>query len=322
MPDAGSSQALLRLAGYQGNASILTTALRRLGTCLAEAGHANAVQADVTATGEKAAALFASLEEGQRHVGYMASGYLTARVPELGVLDLPFSVSDRHAAMAALDGSAGTLLRSAVARATGYEVLAFWDNGFRHISNALHPLRTPADCQGLVIRTLDNANYRALLSALGFAPVTTDVKDLVAAVESGAVQAQENPLTNLLSFGLWQHHRHVSLTGHLFGVLLLLCPRSWYLSLVPVQREALHRAVADATALQRSSAAAQDHEALARLHELGVAVLAREAIDLPALRAATAGLADAQRQALPAALLRAYLPPSHVNPVGADFPGS
>ena len=313
MPDAGHPAAL-RLAGYQGEASILTAALRRLGHCLFEAGQANDVQADVTAAGEKAAALFASLEDGGRHLGYMASGYLAARVPELGVLDLPFSVSDRHAALAALDGAAGALLRAAVARATGYGVLAFWDNGFRHISNGQRPLRTPADCHGLVIRTMDNANYRALLAALGFTPVTTDVKDLVAAVESGAVDAQENPLTNLLAFGLWRHHRHVSLSGHLFGVLLLLCPRSWYESLAPAQREALHAAVADATALQRRSAAAQDPEALARLHELGVAVLGREEIDLPALRAATAAQADTQRRALPNALLRAYLFPNDTIP--------
>ncbi len=61
--------------------------------------------------------------------------------------------------------------------------------------------------------------------------MTTDVKDLVRAVETGAVQAQENPLTNLISFGLWRHHRHVSLSGHCFGVLLLVCPRDWYESL-------------------------------------------------------------------------------------------
>lgn len=314
MPENGGSTASLRLAGYQGDTSILTAALRRLGQCLATAGQANEVQADVTATGEKAAALFASLEAGGRHVGYMASGYLSARVPELGVLDLPFSVSDRHAALAALDGAAGALLREAVARATGYEVLAFWDNGFRHISNGVRPLRTPADCRGLVIRTLDNANYRAVLAALGFTPVTTDVKDLVAAVESGAVQAQENPLTNLLGFGLWRHHPHVSLSGHLFGVLLLLCPRRWYESLEPAQREALHSAVVDATALQRRSAAAQNSEALARLRALGLAVLERDEIDLPALRAATSALAATQRQALPSALLRAYLPADNTRP--------
>ncbi|MFY9510231.1 MAG: TRAP transporter substrate-binding protein DctP, partial [Rubrivivax sp.] len=255
----------LRLAGYQGEVSILTTALRHLAQRLADAGMANTLQADVTAGGEKAAALFAALEDGSRHIGYMASSYLSARVPELGVLDLPFSVGDRAAALAALDGEAGRLLRDAIVQRTGYQVLGFWDNGFRHLSNGQRPLRRPADCAGLVIRTLDSAQYRALLAALGFTPVTTDVKDLVQAVESGTVQAQENPLTNLLGFGLWRHHGHVSLSGHLFGLLLLLCPRVWYDSLSEAERQTLQAAAAEATALQRRLAAAQDDEALQRL---------------------------------------------------------
>jgi TRAP-type C4-dicarboxylate transport system substrate-binding protein len=300
----------LRLGGYQGEASILTAALQRLGQWLGEAGWRNEVQADVTAQGESARQLFASLEGGTRQLGYMASGYLAARVPELGVLDLPFSVSDRAAAMAALDGEGGALLREAVRRRTGYEALGFWDNGFRHLSNSQRALRRPADCTGLVIRTLDNQAYRDLFAALGFTPVTTDVKELVAAVESGRVQAQENPLTNLLGFGLWKHHPHVSLSGHLFGVLLLLCPRAWYDTLTAAQRNTLHAAAAEATTLQRRLAAAQDDEALARLRELGVAVLGRHELDLPAFRAAAAALAETQRSQLPPALLRAYLSPT------------
>lgn len=299
-----------RLAGYQGAASILSASLHDLARALAAsgAGFDVQVQDDVTAAGEKAAELFASVEAGQRHIAYMASGYLSARVPALGVLDLPFSVSDRTAALAALDGEAGVLLRQAVAQATGLQVLAFWDNGFRHISNAVRPLRTPADCAGLVIRTLDSALYRELLGALGFTAVSTDVKDLLPAVRSGAVQAQENPLTNLLSFGLWQHHPHVSLTGHAFGVLLLVCPQAWYATLQPAQRAALDQAVTLSTAAQRERAAAQDRTARVQLREHGVQVLAPDDIDLPAMRAATAPITQRLGQELPAALLRAYLP--------------
>src|SRR5262249_51643770 len=149
-----------------------------------------------------------------------------------------------------------------------------------------------ADCTGLVIRTLDNAAYRDLFAALGFVPVTTDVKELVNAVRSGTVQAQENPLTNLIGFGLWRHHRYVSLSAHLFGVLLLLCPRAWYDALPAAQRQALHAAAAEATALQRRLAAEQDQRSLAQLRALGVAVLDHDEIDLPALRAAAAALTE------------------------------
>lgn len=299
----------LHLAGYQGGASILTAALTHLARQLdgSDVGTPHLLT-DVTALGESAASMFDSVERGERQIGYMASGYLSARVPELAVLDLPFSVADRGSALAALDGRAGDMLREAVARQSGFHVLAFWDNGFRHISNAVRPLRAPADCAGLVIRTLDSELYRRALGALGFQAITTDVKDLIRVVQDGTVQAQENPLTNLLSFDLWQHHPHVSLTGHFFGVLLLVCPRSWHEQLDPTQRGQLQVAVDEATARQRSSAAAQDATALARLRAHGVQVIPAESMDVAALRQATASVREQYLGSLPAELVRAYLP--------------
>ena len=300
------------MAGYQGEASILTASLRVLAQGLETGGWDGPVDLvpDVTQTGERAAELFASLEGGSRQLGYMASGYLSHRVPALDVLDLPFAVADRAQALAALDGSAGQLLRRSVERATDLRVLAFWDNGFRHVSNALRPLRTPADCQGLVIRTLDSAAYRDALAALGFQPMTTDVKDLVRVVESGTVQAQENPLTNLLMFALWRHHPHVSLTGHFFGLLLLVCPRAWHEALDAAQLEALDAAVAEATRQQRAMARGQDDAALTALRGHGVQVLLPQDLDLPAMRAATAHASQRLRASLPNELVQAYLVPT------------
>lgn len=302
------------LAGYQGGASILTAALttlaRRLDDSTVGTPH---LLTDITAIGESAASLFASVEKGERHIGYMASGYLSARVPELAVLDLPFSVQDRATALAALDGSAGDMLREAVARQSGFHVLAFWDNGFRHISNAVRPLRSPADCEGLVIRTLDSALYRDALDAIGFKALTTDVKDLIRVVQDGTVQAQENPLTNLLSFDLWQHHPHVSLSGHFFGVLLLVCPRAWHQGLNKSQREELQAAVVEATAQQRKAAAAQDVTALERLRALGVQVVMPGSMDMAALREATAQVRQRYLDNLPPDLVQAYL--NNVEPI-------
>jgi TRAP-type C4-dicarboxylate transport system substrate-binding protein len=299
-----------RLAGYQGKGSILSASLGDAAQALQSALPADTIELehDVTAAGESAASLFESVETGRRHLAYMASGYLAARVPELAVLDLPFSVSNRDQALAALDGEAGRLLREAVSRRTGLQVLAFWDNGFRHISNAVRPLRAPSDCAGLVIRTLDSQTYRDLLGALGFVAVTTDVKELVQAVRQGVVHAQENPLTNLLGFELWRYHPHLSLTGHSFGVLLLVCPQAWYQALTPQRQHALMAAVSHATALQRERAAAQDEVALAQLRQRDVQVLMPDQIDLAAMYGATAAVRQRLLSELPRELCQAYLP--------------
>ncbi len=300
----------LRAAGYQGPASILSTSLSSL--CEQWREHADGPitlewTPNVTSAGESAASLFASVEAGERQLCYMASGYLSARVTALQVLDLPFSVTDRAHALSLLDGQAGELLRQAMEQGSGYKVLGFWDNGFRHLSNSQRPLRHPDDVQGLRVRTLDSALYRDSLNAMGFQALTSDVKELVQWVQTGHVQAQENPLTNYLGFELWRHHPHMSLSGHFWGVLLLLCPMRWYQGLSKVARQQLDEAASEATRLQRDLAAREDARALTQLTQLGVQVVLPQDMDLAAFRDRVQPIRQRIESQLSPALVEAYL---------------
>ncbi|GAC1338822.1 MAG: hypothetical protein NVSMB18_05950 [Acetobacteraceae bacterium] len=286
--------AAVRAGGYQGADSVHTRALQAMGAALGGAPGFSLV-ADVTQDGSKATALLAQVESGALDLCYFASSYLAARVPALLSLDLPFTFADREAAYRALDGALGDVLRAAVGAGTGFVVLALWDNGVRHLSNRVRPLARPADCRGLTIRTLDNALHRDVFASFGFRPITIDVRDLPAAVHEGRVDAQENPLTNTVNFGLHRTHRFHSLTGHLFGVALLLANRGWYERLPAGRRAVLDAAVAEASGLQRQFAAAEDARCLAVLRVDGAEVLGAEALDLPAFRQAASGLRDAAR---------------------------
>ena len=169
-------------------------------------------------------------------------------------------------------------------------MLGFWDNGIRHVSNAIRPIRHPRDCAGLSIRTLDNRFHQAIFAALGFAPRFIDVKDLAAAVRSRSIDAQENPLTNIINFGLHETHRHVSLLGQFFGVALLLVNRRALEGWPPRVRDAVVAAAAEATRLQRELAAQEDAQCLSTLNAAGVEVVPAEAIDLPAFKQAVAAV--------------------------------
>ena len=300
---------MLRVAGYQGPSSILTQGLACLVETLKQSGWKSDIEwlPNVTDHQEKAADLFASIENGSRHIGYMASGYLSAKVPELEVLELPFTVDNRETALSALDHSAGEILGQAVHQKTGFHILGFWDNGFRHLSNAVRPIQHPGDAVGLKIRTLDSALYRATLDAIGFKALTSDVKDLVSWIAEDIVQAQENPLTNYMGFELWKHHPYVSLTHHFFGVLLLVCPLAWYDMLNQEERELLAHAVTTSTALQRQLAAKQDAITLARMQEMGVEVLSKDALDLKAFYKCVELISLNARAQIPKDLLVAYL---------------
>jgi len=300
---------MLRVAGYQGPSSILTQGL----ACLVETLKINGWKSNidwvpnVTDHQEKAADLFASIENGSRHIGYMASGYLSAKVPELEVLELPFTVDNRETALTALDHSAGEILGQAVHQKTGFHILGFWDNGFRHLSNAVRPIQQPSDAVGLKIRTLDSALYRATLDAIGFKAVTSDVKDLVSWIAQDIVQAQENPLTNYMGFELWKHHPYVSLTHHFYGVLLLVCPLAWYDTLNQEERQLLAHAVKASTALQRQLAAEQDAITLVRMQDIGVKVLPKDALDMQAFHKSVESISLSARAQIPKDLLAAYL---------------
>jgi len=296
------------IAGYQGPRSILTRGLTAFAkACLPEAK----MIADVTAEGMPAQDLFAGLQDGTFQIGYMASGYLAGQVPELGVLDIPFSVRNREDAYRRLDGAAGAHLSRAVRDAAGLVVLAYWDNGFRHLTNGHHPLRNPDDCVGMKVRTLNNQMYQDVMAAMGFEPVVTDVKELISACESGRVQAQENPLTNMLTFGLDRWHKHVSLTGHIFGVVLLVAHGRWFEGLDGAQQEAIFAAAKEATCLQRQLAQREDDDGLQTLAERGVRVLSPDEIDLEAFQAALADLRNAALSKLPQDLVDHYIGQSH-----------
>ncbi len=297
----------MRIGGYQGPKSVLTAGLNRFASGLGAEGFEIERIDDVTRTGATARTLFDGIESGAFQVGYMASGYLTERVPELAVIDLPFSQGDRHAAYAALDGRAGEILRDAIHEKTRYRLLGFWDNGFRHLTNHARPLRNCADCEGLVVRTLDNRIYQQTMAAMGFTPVVTDVRDLRDAVMTGRVDAQENPLTNSVVFELYRKHRHLSMTGHFFGVVLFLCNADWFDALPPPGQRAVQAAAAAATAEQRLLAEAQDTDALATLQAAGVEILPPAALDMVGFRASCAAILDRERAKLPPDLVEAYL---------------
>ncbi len=265
----------LKFGGYQGDKSVHTRAGRVLADLAAEETNGAitlAFDENIVARGHKAADLLPLTEGGELDGCYFSSSYLARRVPELGLFDQHFGVPDRRRAYALLDGALGGRLRREVAVATGYEVLGYWDNGLRHISSVT-PIRALGDCAGLKIRTLANEDHQRVFRALGFDPAAIDVRDLPEAVRTGRVDAQENPLTNILNFGIHKTHRHILLTRHLLGVALVLFNAERVGRLGPEVRAGLQRAVDRSAEAQRRFAEEDDATCSAELRRQGVEII-------------------------------------------------
>jgi TRAP-type C4-dicarboxylate transport system substrate-binding protein len=266
----------IRIAGYQDEKSVHTRAMRVMVGALLEktCGRVHVdFENNIAERGRKVADLLDLVKSGDLDLCYFSSSYLTSRVPALGILDIPFQFTDRRGTRIRLEGSLGAILRRETAARTEYEILAFWDNGLRNISNGKRPIRTPDDCAGLRIRTLPSAGYHATFRALGMEPVTIDVADMVRAISAGEVDAQENPLTNIALFGLQKYHRFVTMTGHFHGIALVLCNAKSAASWPEDVRSALRAAVSESTDAQWQLAAEAERSARSALEAQGIEII-------------------------------------------------
>ncbi|MBS29263.1 MAG: hypothetical protein CL566_10145 [Alphaproteobacteria bacterium] len=256
----------IRFGGYHGPSSVQSRAVRVFGEALAgRLGDDVAFEhiQNVMDLGRPATDLLDMVSTGEATLCYFASSYLGQHVPEFELLDLPFMIRDRAQAHAMLDGPLCAYLAERIADVTDYRIVSWWDNGFRHLSNGVRPIRRPEDCVGLRIRTLRSDIYTQTFAALGFEPVFTDVKELAGAVASGEVDAQENALANTFSLGANKHHRWITISGHFFGPTVVLCHKATYDGWTDDVRSAADAALATATAAQREFADAEEAAVLA-----------------------------------------------------------
>jgi TRAP-type C4-dicarboxylate transport system substrate-binding protein len=259
---------VIKLGGYQGPSSINTRGAVRFGEAL-KRELAERVQfeliGDVLALGRKSGDLPDMVESGELTMCYMSTVRFAPAVPELKLLELPFVVRNRPAAIKALDGELGALFTQRMHERTPFRVLGFWDNGFRHFTNRVRPIRTPADCKGLRIRTQMSELHAEALATIGFEPIPVDIKEFVEQVGTDRFQAQENPLTNTFHFGVQRLHRFITLSGHLFGASAFICNAKVYESWPTDVQQAVERAAREATDLQRKLAAQEDEDILAQV---------------------------------------------------------
>lgn len=258
----------ITFSGYQGKRSIHNRAVKIFGDHLTGAlGDRVAFEhvLNVTEQGRKAADLLDMVATGETTLCYFSSSYLAGKVPEIALFDLPFVIRDRAQAYAMLDGPLGRLITDKMAEAADFRIVAWWDNGFRHFSNGVRPIHTPGDCKGLRIRTLFSQLQQDSFAAMGFEPVPLDVADLPGACADGTVDAQENPLTNTFNFGINEHHRWITMSGHFFGPCVVLAHKATWDAWPEEIRAAATAALAEATPAQRGFAAGEDEEMRARL---------------------------------------------------------
>lgn len=176
--------------------------------------------------------LIEGLQLGTVDLVVSSTGPVGGFVPKMFVVDLPFLFRDRDHAYRVLDGPVGKGLLDAFAvkEITG---LAFWENGFRHITNNIRPVQKPEDLKGIKIRTMENKIHLATFKAFGASPTPMAWSEVYSALQQGTIDAQENPIAIVYTSKLFEVQKYLALTGHVYSPALLLMSTKAYNSLPP-----------------------------------------------------------------------------------------
>lgn len=209
--------------------------------------------------------------------------FYTAFLPELNILDLPFLFEDHEHVYRVVDGEIGRGLLDLLDdhRMKG---LAFWEIGFRDITNSQRPIRAPEDMEGLKFRLTPNAAHLKAFELLGANPTPMAFSEVYMALQTGAIDGQENPVSIIYANRMNEVQDHLTLLGYAYTAQVFAMNRARFDSLSTEHQELVLDAAHQAALVQREDLVRRNAEYLEELKRQGMQVV--EEVDIEAFRAA------------------------------------
>ena len=212
-----------------------------------------------------------ALRDGTLEMTAPDSSTLAQLNPAFSAVNYPFTFFDEAEADTLLDGAWGQRQLDGL-MPHGLVGLAYWENGFRHITNSLRPIAQAADFRGVRLRTMQNEMLTESFRRLGFEAVPMPFPQVYEALRTKLVDGQENPLPTILGSRLYEVQKYLTLSRHVYSAFVLLVSRRHWDRLSAEQRVALRRAAAESRGLQRRGNREAAGQALAALRERGMQV--------------------------------------------------
>ncbi len=200
-------------------------------------------------------------------LGSVGQGAMLSVVPEVASIGLPFLYSSLREAWASLDGPIGQELAKKL-ETKNLVFLAWWCNGIRQVTNNKRPINTPEDLKGLKIRTpLDPATVD-MFTAMGANPQQINWGEVYLALQSGVVDAQENPLANIYAGKLYEVQKYISFTNHKYEPTVLIMSAASFNRLSEADRKLFREAALEAGAFQRNLMLESDQKLTAEFKKM------------------------------------------------------
>ena len=190
-------------------------------------------------------------------------GYTDAFMP----FNFPFLFPNEEVAFAFMDGEQGDYITQKIIDDTGIRVLCYYDMGFRHLTTKNTPVHTADDMVGLKLRTQNDPYQIAAMEALGAAVTTVAYSELFSALQQGLVDAQENPLSNIVVNKYYEVQNYLTLTGHTYTLTTMAINEDVFQSFSPDLQALMLEVAEDATELCREGLLSQEQVYLEELEQ-------------------------------------------------------
>ena len=210
-----------------------------------------------------------ALQGGIQEMSAPATTSLAGIVKEFGLVDFPFSVATFAQADALLDGPLGQALIETLP-AKGLVALGYWDLGFRNVTNSKRPITKPEDLEGLKIRVIPNPVFLDTFRAFKANPLPMPFSELYNALESKAVDGQENPFAVIQSNKFYEVQKYVSATNHVYAANIVLVSKRFWDKLSLTEKKIMNDAANETRGYQRQVSRAAAQKAVGELQTKGM----------------------------------------------------
>lgn len=190
---------------------------------------------------------------------------------EMAIWDTPFLFNNSAEADAVLDGPVGQKVMDKL-QDKGLVGLVYWENGFRNLTNNKQPVTKLEDLNGIKLRVMQNNVFLDSFKSLGANAIPLPFSELFTALETRAVDGQENPYNTILSSKFYEVQKYLTVTNHVYSPWIVLASKKWWDGLSPAERKVLLDAAVKSRDFERKDTREEAAKALAELRAKGMQI--------------------------------------------------
>jgi TRAP-type transport system periplasmic protein len=224
-----------------------------------------------------------ALQGGTVEMTVLNSGILASQVKDFEVFDFPFMFANGREADAVVDGPFGQKMHARLAD-KGIVGLAFWELGFRNITNSKRAINKVEDLEGLKLRVIPNAINVDWVKAVGGNPTPMAFPEVYAGLESKAIDGQENPFSVILANKFFEVQKFLVVSNHQYNPQSFIFSKKVWDTLSADERKILQDAAVEAGRYQRQVNRELAAGQLDQLKKAGMAVTELPAAEQAKLR--------------------------------------